>query len=283
MSWHTLEWTPLLMALLFAIAQELTNPWIAKFSLRAVGRDESYLRLLAIVTTSATSNAMIPLPAGIPLRIWLQQHWLSVPYATSVSAALIESIVSYGILAVTAITSLLLWAPDIFEATRSQAPWPLIAAVAVTIIVVAALGARTLKHRGSILIKELARSSRPSLKWAGLVALIAALGILLAYWRLQCIGNALPTSHIDWGLAFVGLVVSRLAGVVSMIPMGLGARDLSLGYFLVLAGVHPEIAATWATLDRIAMTVPYVACGLASLPIVHRLRKSHQNRPPHFD
>ena len=64
-----------------------------------------------------------------------------------------------------------------------------------------------------------------------------------------------------------------------MIPMGLGARDVSLGYFLVLAGATASSASAWAILDRIVMTLPYLVIGLASVSMLRRFKQTAESEP----
>lgn len=275
LSWATFHWSPLLLALAATVVQELLNPWLAKFSLRAIGQDGGYWRLLGIVTTTSASNAVIPLPAGIPLRVWLQKRWLGIPYPDSTLAAVLESFIGYGVLGLAAILSMVAWAPDLLRRTASLHSWILFCGTFV-MLAVAALCIRLLINRYAPTVVALFRLKRASrLSWQSLLAIaaITILGMTLAYVRVALLGWALSLSALNWGLVFTGLVVSRLAGVASMIPMGLGARDVSLGYFLVLAGTSASSATAWVILDRLVMTIPYLMIGLLSMPM---LRKAQQ-------
>lgn len=276
LSWATFHWPPLLLALAAAIAQELLNPLLAQYSLRAIGQDGGYWRLLGIVTTTSASNAAIPLPAGIPLRAWLQKQWLGLSYQDSAFAAILESLINYGVLGLVAILALSAWAPDLLHRSTQIQPWILLCSA---FVVLAALGicVRFFIKRYATAIVAAIHSRRPSeISWKSLsmVAAIAALGIALAYARIALLGWAISIGALNWGLIFTGLVVSRLAGVASMIPMGLGARDISLGYFLVLAGATSGSATAWALLDRVVMTLPYLMFGLISAFILHRSKQA---------
>lgn len=276
LSWATFHWLPLLAAFAAAVVQELLNPWLAKFSLRAIGQDGGYWRLLGIVTTTSASNAVIPLPAGIPLRVWLQKRWLGIPYPDSTLAAVLESFVSYGVLGLAAILSMIAWAPDLLRRAASLHSWILLCCT-LAMLAAAALCVRLLINRYAPTVVTLFRLNRSSqLSWKSLlvVAAISILGVALAYVRIVLLGWALSASALDWGLVFTGLVVSRLAGVASMIPMGLGARDVSLGYFLVLAGTSASSAAAWVILDRLVMTIPYLMIGLSSMPMLRRAQQT---------
>lgn len=275
LSWTTFHWLPLLVAFAATVVQELLNPWLAKFSLRAIGRDGGYWRLLGIVTTTSASNAVIPLPAGIPLRVWLQKRWLGISYPDSTLAAVLESCIGYGVLGLAAILSMVAWAPNLLNRTASLQSWILFCGT-LAMLATAALCIRLLINRYAPTVIALCRLKRVSrLGWNSLLAVvvITILGVALAYARVTLLGWALSVSAFDWGLVFTGLVVSRLAGVASMIPMGLGARDVSLGYFLVLAGTSASSATAWVILDRIVMTIPYLMIGLLSMPM---LRKAQQ-------
>lgn len=281
LSWVTFHWLPLLLALAATVAQEFLNPWLAKFSLRAIGQDGGYWRLLGIVTTTSASNAAIPLPAGIPLRVWLQKRWLGIPYQDSTLAAVLESLIGYGVLGLTAALSMAVWTPDLLHKAAHLHAWVLLCGV-LALFVVMAPCLRLLISRyapTTIAAMRLRRASEFGWKSLSVVAAITAIGIALAYVRLALLGWALSVSALDWGLIFTGLVVSRLAGVASMIPMGLGARDVSLGYFLVLAGATASSASAWAILDRIVMTLPYLVIGLASVSMLRRFKQTSESEP----
>lgn len=281
LSWATFHWLPLLLALAAAVAQEFLNPWLAKFSLRAIGQNGSYWHLLGIVTTTSASNAAIPLPAGIPLRVWLQKRWLNIPYQDSTLAAVLESLIGYGMLGLTAVLSVTVWAPDLLQKTAHLHAWILLCSV-LALLVVMVLCVRLVINRYAptiIAAMRFRRASEISWKSLSVVVVITAIGIALAYVRIALLGWALSVSALDWGLIFTGLVVSRLAGVASMIPMGLGARDVSLGYFLILAGTTASSATAWAILDRIVMTLPYLVIGLASVSMLHRFNQTEEGEP----
>jgi uncharacterized membrane protein YbhN (UPF0104 family) len=276
LSWTTFHWLPVLVALAATVLQELLNPWLAKLSLRAIGQDGGYWRLLGIVTTTSASNAVIPLPAGIPLRVWLQKRWLGISYPDSTLAAVLESFVSYGVLGLAAILSMVAWAPDLLRRTASLHSWILLCCT-LAMLAMAALCIRLLINRyapTAATLFRLKRSSRLGWKSVLAVAAINILGVALAYVRIVLLGWALSVSALDWGLVFTGLVVSRLAGVASMIPMGLGARDVSLGYFLILAGASASSATAWVILDRLVMTIPYLMIGLLSMPMLRRAQQT---------
>ena len=276
LSWKTFRWWPLIAALAATVLQESSNPWLAKYSLRSIGQDGAYWRLFGIVTATATSNAAIPLPAGIPLRIWLQRRWLGIPYAASSLAAFIETVIGYGLLLLMSGISAFLWAPEILHATGGHASVGMLGAIAAVVLVMG-IGLRYLYRKfAPRVVSMLQMRETFAVRWQPLcaAAIVAGIGIFLAYLRLVLLGHSLSVTASDYGIVFAGLVISRLAGVASMMPMGLGARDLSLGYFLVLAGISPDAAVAWAALDRIVMTLPYVGIGLVSIPVLHRLEAS---------
>jgi uncharacterized protein (TIRG00374 family) len=63
-------------------------------------------------------------------------------------------------------------------------------------------------------------------------------------------------------------VFAYLVGTFSMLPMGLGARDLSLTYLLTLLGVSEEIAALTALVQRVFRTFLPLLIGVISINIL---------------
>ena len=244
--------------------------WHATVSSR--GSDGGYWGLLAILTASATANSTVPVPAGIPLRIWLQKRWLNIPVGSSIAATTLESLLGYGLLGLSAVLASIVWLPRQIFSTCANRPWliPLVGMVAIVLIMLLRLAWKRHPQAGRLLNawrQEKHLRYRPI--WISAALVLS--GIALAFLRLLLVCFSLDGPPLIWGLVFTGLVVSRIAGVASMVPMGLGARDLSLGYFLVLAGASPLTAVSWAVLDRLVMSLPYLGAGLVSLKLVHRL------------
>jgi uncharacterized membrane protein YbhN (UPF0104 family) len=64
------------------------------------------------------------------------------------------------------------------------------------------------------------------------------------------------------------LFLSRVAGVLSFIPMGLGVRDASLASLLLVMGISGTSAAAGAALDRVIMTIPYLVGGVLATHVL---------------
>jgi uncharacterized protein (TIRG00374 family) len=68
--------------------------------------------------------------------------------------------------------------------------------------------------------------------------------------------------NVPYGSLLAILLISRLSGVISFIPMGLGIRDASLAALLVVISVPAKHAMVVAAIDRIIMTGPYLVGGV---------------------
>ena len=68
--------------------------------------------------------------------------------------------------------------------------------------------------------------------------------------------------NVPYGSLLAILLISRLSGVISFIPMRLGIRDASFSALLVVISVPAKHAMVVAAIDRIIMTGPYLVGGV---------------------
>lgn len=261
--WNMLDPWLLVAALLVSSLQECAGTTSAQAALAAFAQRASFFRLLIITTVATTTNSAVPVPAGIPLRIWLQKRWLGIPVSSSTAAVALEMLCGYGTLGLFALAGTFLFGPSIVALGFRYG----IAVAVIFLLVVVTTW--LLRNRIRARIGQLA-GLRPALVPA--IATIALnLGIIgLATLRLWLILRALEHQATPVVEITAALCISRLVGVASMIPMGLGSRDVTLTGLLVLASVPLPIAIIAAAVDRVLATIPYLAVALAGWPLLRR-------------
>lgn len=246
------------------LVQEALNPVVARLALDAIGATTRYLPQLLITLLSISANSTVPVPAGIPIRAYLQKRMLGITYWDSTAGMLLETIIGYGVTVLAAFLAVLLWLPEmpVSRALKTHTPWLLIIlpAMGLLLYLIWRRYALRFKRLGPIL-----RHYQGGLSLWPLAAMLAVMlcSLGLALLRVYLVLRALGV-HPPLGPLFAAILVSRLAGVISFVPMGLGTRDASLAALLTWAGVPLPLAVAAASIDRILITLPYLLGGLTA-------------------
>jgi uncharacterized membrane protein YbhN (UPF0104 family) len=112
-----------------------------------------------------------------------------------------------------------------------------------------------------------------------IVMAVAALGItypidIASVWFLAYdLGADLPFAGVAHAI-----VTSHLAGLLSMVPLGIGVRDVTFALLLERAGASQDTAALIALIHRLVRTVIPIALGLLLLAFVPALANKEQLR-----
>ncbi len=262
----------LLLALLLATVQQLLVPLGSMLALGCVGQKSRYGPQLWISMAAISANSTVPVPAGMPIRVYLQKKILAISAGKSVAGLTIETLVSYGL---ACLSALLLGAWFIkLPATDSfsvfQAAGIGIFVIAIFLIAAGLLYRWTRQHPVGIgqAVRNTLRmvlSARPWPFAALLGVNLATYGLLVA--RFILVLYALDASA-PTGALLAALIIAHLAGVLSFIPMGLGARELSLVSLLALLGVAATVAGTAVVIDRLLMTVPLLTGGVVATRVL---------------
>ena len=261
--WHLLNPWLIAAALVASTIQECAGTASAQAALSAFGQRAAFVRLLIITTVATAANSIVPAPAGIPARIWLQKTWLGIPVSFSTAAIALEMLCGYGLLALFALAGSLLFGANMLATGVRYLP---------IVLVIGAIGLLTawlLREQLKSRVKQLA-AARPIPLATLTVVFLNVLVIALATLRLWLILRAVGSDAASIAEITAALCIARVAGVASMIPMGLGSRDVTLAGLLVLAGIPLPIAVLAAAVDRVLSTAPYLGVAAAGWPLLRR-------------
>lgn len=258
------------LGLLAAVVQEVAGCAVAWIILASAGQKVSFPKLFLITTLSTSVNSTLPVPAGIPIRVLLQKQVFGTSPSISASTLILETAMNYCTLLLAAAFTPLLW-PDCLHTLRASGPVEMYAVLAVVLLIAAGavfLSKRIGRHLPGVMKTVRTTSAR---KPASLTAafLVSAATLPLSMMRAGMALGAVGASCRP-GPLLASLVFSRVAGLLSMIPMGLGARDLSFAALLGAAGVPALEAAAASALDRLMMTIPYLLGGVIGLSVLFR-------------
>ena len=241
---------------------------------QAVSARHGHHRVSAQIFLAGTAlNSLMPLKPGIPLRLYLYRRLLQIPYPAGAAVLLLEGLVISGVPLLAA--PLCLWYLHVPIQTGGL--------IALGVLVAMGLSVGLVRRRRPRRWRSLSRLRYHLLRpWRqvparmGLGLVLQPLAMLLYALRLWCILAPFGTPPSLLTLAAIA-VVSLSAGRLSLLPMGLGVLELSLGLLLTRAGVAPEAVLAAVALNRLWVSVVPVLAGLAalrSLPAVWRQRAS---------
>ena len=265
--WRNVDWVGMLLAIAIATLLEAGNAFCAWLALACLRQRRRFLQILQVTTAATSANSVAPVPAGLPLRAWMQQAILDIPVAVSARAMAFELVASYGVVALVAVAGMAYMGKTL----AWRVPW-LPASIGIAIAMLAA----ALFYRGkrdvlSRLARPIGEGIATSLTTIGLLIVANAAIVAMSGARLLVQIASMPGQSASLHLlmaACAALCISRLATVLSLVPMGIGVREASLGASLVGLGVPLPVSLFVVVTDRVVITLPYLLISLASAPLL---------------
>lgn len=268
---------PLLLAI--ALNLVIVLLWAIRSSslLRRAGSPVGVVPLVPMVALANTVNNVTPGSVGEVLRLYLLKARHGVGYSIGTAVVLIERIIAIGYLAG---SGLIAWAVHLAGAPAWLA-WAGFLALAALPAVPYLLGLRPTMVAARLPLGRPLGRDRWARAVASLARIDAIIGTLLvspsglvfaltsalvfatytAQLLLVAAALAIP---LDPMAAWGALGVAIAAGVISVLPFGLGATDLVLAALLVAMNVTPALAASIVFGYRLTTTVPLAIAGAAS-------------------
>jgi uncharacterized protein (TIRG00374 family) len=225
----------------------------------ASGHRTTFVQAYLVLTTSLSANYFTPIKAGIPLRIYLYNHFMDIPIATGTALIAVETMVGILTPAFIAVAGIAF----IFPSMGLVIPMTLISILVVGLLIV-------LWVRVENLQLYLARFPFLSLvarfigfvervQWAlrqlPISRILQVVLLVVVMLGLHSMRLWLVLSILGFGVSPLALLavltISLTAGNLSMIPMGLGVRDASFTLLLTQLGIPSEIALAAAVIQRL--------------------------------
>jgi uncharacterized protein (TIRG00374 family) len=271
---------PALLAVALAVNLATVGLWAARSSdlLSAAGRPVPIGPLVPMTSFANTINNLTPGSAGEIVRVWLLRAHHDVDYTTGAAVVAIERLLAFGYLAGSAGV---LWftgqgqlSPIVAIALLvglAVAPWLAYrAGLRPSAIIRAIPGGRLVGNqrweRGATWLagvdETVAIVLHHPIRLLVFVGLTAALFACFAS-QLVLVAGALGTSLAPvpaWG----ALGLSMCAGILSLLPFGLGSADVVLVALLGVIGLDPAVATATAFGYRLVVTLPLGLAGVAS-------------------
>jgi len=269
---------PLLGALAICAAAPILWAIRSAGLLAAADQPVGILPLIPMTSFANTVNNITPGSTGEVFRLWLLRAHHGVDYATGGAVIVIERLVAFAYLAGSAVLLWLAYVGALPIALAAGLVVLLLASPAIVyriglrpsrVVAVLPLGGLVGADRWQRFVGFLARVDATVarlISHPGRVAAfaVATAGLLVCYaTQLVLVGRALGVS-LDPVAAWGALGIALTAGVLSLLPFGLGSADLVLVALLGVAGVPGTEAAAMAFGYRLVSTLPLGLAGVAS-------------------
>jgi uncharacterized protein (TIRG00374 family) len=246
-----------------------------KILLRSMGYRVRYSDLYLVWTASLPANYTTPSKVGIPFRLFLYKNRLNIPLSVGTASIALESIIGIGVVA--AISAIGIF--HLFQELESDFYVSLLIFLVLTVTVIFGHKyARPLLLHDRFANKYLERilrfgvNFRSSINQASLKAIMFFIFLLLIRLAIRVAATYFVLLQLDFEISAVTLLyvetISGLVGMVSMLPVGLGARELSFVFLLTRVGVQGNIAAFTAVITRIMWTLVPFLLGIISVNIL---------------
>jgi uncharacterized membrane protein YbhN (UPF0104 family) len=250
---------PGMLLLLFALygLHFLAEPLRWVIYCKAARRAPDFIRIFACFNTTALLSYSLPFKLGLPLRLFLLSHFLAL-----------ENMKVVKLMAVDGVFNLLCWAliaAVLFFFVPELADFFLryvdvLVLLAMTVLAALVVYWVALKKREQVL--QLIRGVAPGV--AAIVVATLCVDVLLYGIRHMVLAEALALD-VDAGRMFVIGILATFAGIVSTLPMGLGAYDATLVALLALNGIEVELSLLLAVSNRLGMIGTSAILGLPSV------------------
>jgi len=242
--------------------------------LRDMGRRVGAVRLTISLFAGYASNLKGSAGMGTPMRAL-------GGFGSASAAALIYS-VEFGISILIALVGLNYFIP---ETTFRNVAWVVVASVVIVALSVVFHVSRQNEMRLPRFGRRLSdffADVRDGMQKATAATLAAVVGLALAKRVILAATSYLILNEIGSPLGFKGIIFLQsaaiLVGFVSMVPLGLGTKDIAKFLLYMRLGLPPEVAMAIAVLERAIWTLVPFCLGLVSVLFTGTPTRSQADR-----
>ncbi len=280
---------PALLALALNLPVLLLAPLRSGLVFRKLGHPVPAAILIPTTVLGFVAGGLTPAASGELLRAQALKTRAGVPFEAGVVAAIYERVLAMFLLALTTAV--------VFGVGNLQVAWAVALALTMAMLTVAPWVVATLAWRflpgqsdaagrgrfsaglravlaAAIEVRSLLADLPLLLRWSTVTVSMFAV-IALQYWALaRAVGGG-----VSYGDAWLAFGISTFAGVIALIPLGLGILDSSLAATLDRLGMTLEQGAVVAVLVRALVTLPLVLAAVASYLYLQRLEVAPAGSP----
>ena len=224
------------------------------YLLDVIGARCSFKNNMYIYFLTLAANYSTPVKIGYPVAIYLFNKFENVPYPKSTAMLFLELVISTSFCGIIAFFGIsIIWGNSISSDLLRMT----IFIIALTAIILLT-GKLLLKYFSKNRIGQAVKDFTMSIKQISLLHFILYSFLILLLRVTDSIGLWLITNFISEPITLWQAIVSSSSaffiGSISMIPMGIGSRDISLIFYLQHYGLSDAAALIVVTAQRILST-----------------------------
>jgi uncharacterized protein (TIRG00374 family) len=242
--------------------------------LRSIGLRCGAWRVFLVISGGGTASYLGNVQLGIPLRLFLFHRLLEIPYALGAASIALETACWFSLMGLGLVVA---------GTAANYAPW------VATALLVASLGLvhrfalpLTAKFLGLVpetwgriplgkvrrVLAELVTAlQKVDWGWLSVAVLVFTINYAIDAGTVWLVAHNYGET-IDLWDALAAIILSYLAGLLSLIPMGIGVREISMVALLVKGGLSHDVATTVALVLRALRTVVPLAIGLIAINLL---------------
>ncbi|MFT5322141.1 MAG: uncharacterized membrane protein YbhN (UPF0104 family) [Pseudohongiellaceae bacterium] len=213
-------------------------------------------RIFASFNITALLSYSLPFKLGLPIRLFLLSHSQKLKSTTVIKLMAVDGL--FNLFAWFAVSSvLILFLPEMFVLLSEYLNFYYVVIAAVFVFSIVSW---VLYKKGAQLLKTLKAIPLPLIS---LIILTLVIDVFLYGVRHMVLIDVLGID-IAAGKIFIIGVVAVFIGIISTLPMGLGAYDASLVALLGLYGIDLELGLIVAFSNRLGMIITSIILGVPS-------------------
>jgi uncharacterized protein (TIRG00374 family) len=224
--------------------------------------DKRFVMSFWLHRLSLVSSYITPVKVGLPLKIYFFKKYLSVPISKTSSSILLETSVSVVSML---LMGLMLGGYKYVIFNYNMIKYILLMILAAVILFLIFKNSRLFVRFRNFLksICSVLKASFMDRKKFILIISILILLIFLSVARMQAIVLSLA-GHFSFVKMARAVLISSFVAAISMIPGGVGVREVTLIYFLVQEGLPKEEALLVSLFDRVIVTIGGFVLGIVA-------------------
>ena len=233
----------------------------------------SITKLYHVIMAALSLAYSIPINIGVPIRIFLFKQLLQIGYSVSIGIVLFDLILSYAITGGIALIGIQVLFPT-HQSIILSFSIIVVLMLLITIYSVRNINIENEKSSGLfalpkkyahwIFLKLRPAFAQLNLKTIAINSVLFVAGIILASLRLESILLGMGEDLQLLKVAFIACIAYAL-GMISMIPLGFGVREITMIILLEQSGIDVDVAATSALIERLMTTGLGFCLGLFSI------------------
>lgn len=230
-----------------------------------LGYPVSLKNIILIHFASISAHYSTPAKIGYPVSIYLLKKLEGIPVAVSSASLAIELFISVFLTGMVGIIGSIMYFRDRLQSFSNGLLLVLFATIIIAVIIY-------MLYKQSNKLKIFFEELKESIKLLSLSKVIIYIAVQIAVqvsiaFHVILIAHFL-SSDLNFWHALVAYSSAFIIGAISMVPMGLGARDLSMVYYLSGFGVLSEVAIVITAIQRVISTGLGYLLGLTASGII---------------